>query len=206
MKAASQNTEGRKNASNSSASEQSLQEQKEALAIVLNKFTAHEIFQSDPPVRVAYCERTRQFEQLMDLAVPPFLAQFPTSGAWDKELTQFSESLLELFGRGSLRLDGLFIGETHRECTWVVQLVAFVRHMNSWDRRALVQEEGAPTPTRLGERAIQVAANLLVGLGSEMLDGQKGPEPWSRFRTIIKRLLSWCKGDHIFYVCWNSFR
>jgi hypothetical protein len=196
MDALQRDPSGRKSASNSFASQKSLEEQKEELSKILGKFTSHEIFQSEPPVRVAYCERTQQFEKLMDLAVPPFLAQFPTSpGAWDKELIQFSDSLLELFARGSLRLDGLFVGETHRERTWVPQLIAFVCHMNAWDRRHLDIQEGAPTPSQLGDRAIGVAADLLVGLGMETLEGQKGPNPWKRFRAILRDLLSFCKGN-----------
>lgn len=196
MDAPQRDSSGRKSNSNSFASQKSLEEQKEELSKILGKFTSHEIFQSEPPVRVAYCERTQQFEKLMDLAVPPFLAQFPTSpGAWDKELIQFSDSLLDLFTRGSLRLDGLFVGETHRERTWVPQLIAFVRHMNAWDRRQLEIQEGAPTPSQLGDRAIGVAANLLVGLGMETLEGQKGPSPWKRFRAILKDLLSCCRGN-----------
>jgi len=195
MNALQRDLPGRKSGSNSLASPKSLEEQKEELSKILGKFTSHEIFQSEPPVRVAYCERTQQFEKLMDLAVPPFLAQFPTSlGAWDKELIQFADSLLELFSRGSLRLDGLFFGETHRECTWVPQLIAFVRHMNAWDRRHPDIQEGDPSPNQLADRAIGVAANLLVGLGMETLEGQKGPTPWKRFRTIVRDLLSFCKG------------
>lgn len=196
MDALPQDIHGRGHGTNSLAPDKSLHEQQKKLKDVLDKFTAHAIFQSDPPVRVAYCERTRQFEKLMDVAVPPFLANFPTTfGAWDKELTQFSESLLDLFSRGSIRLDGLFVSDTHRERTWVVQLIAFIRHMNTWDRRNISVEEGAPTPTQLGKRAIDVASNLLVALGVETLEGQKGPEPWQRFRNILNELIGCCRGE-----------
>lgn len=205
MDALQRSASGRKSPSNSFTSQKSLEEQKEELSKILEKFTSHEIFQSEPPVRVPYCERTQQFEKLMDLAVPPFLAQFPTSpGTWDKDLIQFSDSLLELFERGSLRLDGLFAGETHRECTWVPHLIAFVRHMNAWDRRHLDIQEGAPSPSQLGDRAIGVAANLLVGLGLDTLEGQKGPSPWNRFRTILKDLLSCCKGESPALIALNE--
>lgn len=172
----------------------SLHEQQKKLKDILAKFTAHPIFQSEPPIRVAYCERTRQFENLIDVSVPSFLAQFPTTlSVWDKELTQFSESLLDLFYRGSIRLDGLFISEVHRERTWVVQLIAFIRHMNVWDSRVLEVEDGTPTPTHLGERAIGVASNLLVGLGLETSEGQKGPQPWKRLKSILDHLIKCSK-------------
>lgn len=187
--------QGRHDAADPLSSEHSLHQQQNKLKDVLAKFTAHPIFQSEPPVRVAYCDRTIQFEKLMDVAVPPFLAKFPTVfGAWDKELTQFSESLLDLFGRGATRLDGLFVGDVQRERSWVVQLIAFVRHMNVWDRRVLEIEAGAPTPSQLGDRAITVAAELLVCLGVETLEGQRGPEPWKRFKDVIERLLRCSKG------------
>jgi hypothetical protein len=184
-----------------------LQQKQEELADVVRKFSAHKIFRCEPPVRIAYCDRTAKFEKLIDLTVPAFLAKFP-SDSWRNDVAKFSELLLDLIERGADRLEGLFASEAKekKERIWVRYLICFVHHMNVWDRRGTIGQPGLPSPNSLGDRAIGATSRLLVALASEVMNGQKGPNPWSRFRTIINDLLRYCQGSSIlpFSMFWGS--
>jgi hypothetical protein len=177
----------------------SVQQQRDDLDAVINKFTAHEVFQSDPPIRVPLSDRTAYFQQLMDVMVPQLLGQFPMNGAWDKELTQFAESLLDLFSRGIRRLHGLFRNDRHYERSWLANLVCFVSHMNSWHRMGVKMENGVSLPVDLCERAISISTGILGILDSEMAlfenESSKVPSPWRAFRTLMHEMLSLVKGE-----------
>ena len=184
----------------------SVQQQRDDLDTVINKFTAHEVFQSDPPIRVPFSDRTAYFQQLMQVMVPQLLGQFPINGAWDKELTQFAESLLDLFSRGIRRLHGLFRNDQHYERSWLADLICFVSHMNSWHRIGVKIENGVSSPIDLCERAISIATGILGILDSEMglfEDGSnKAPSPWRAFRTLTHEMLSLSKGE-CFCTVWD---
>jgi hypothetical protein len=176
----------------------SVQQQRHDLATVINKFTAHEIFQSDPPIRVPFSDRTTYFQQLMEVMVPQLLGQFPMNGAWDKELTQFAESLLDLFSRGVRRLHGLFRNQRHYERSWLADIICFTSYMNSWHRMGVKIEDGVSSPSDLCERAMSVATGILGILDSEIIlfedESNRVPSPWSAFRTMMFEMLSLAKG------------
>src|SRR5258708_125333 len=161
-----------------------LSQSKDDLHVLLCRYLANEMFQSDPPVLVPQGNDTSKFINLMKVMIPHFLGRFPTTGIWEKDLIEFSEVLLDVLERGLVRLQGLFDGESCNETRWLFDIIVFIGVMNTWNRNHEVSANGLSSPTHLGNRALDCAIIILCTLGTEIqFDSGIGrvPPPWVAF-------------------------